>query len=171
MCVSYKDFQGRLLALQHFTLFPLQARAIHAPWHGRHMQTQGRVERADSSNAIHRAVLAKHNGRGSMYDHSHGKSIILHLIFAHAAVIGFSGGSRERAVRRVRNSCHGPSKTQRPRQHVRPQPREIRNRAFEFCRPFPFLALMAGPERARCDMSEIHVHRAATQFSSITVAC
>ena len=171
MCVSDKDFQGRLLALQHFTLFPLQARALHAPWHGRHMQTQGRVERADSSNAIHRAVLAKHNGRGSMYDHSHGKSIILHLIFAHAAVIGFCGESRERAVRRVRNSCHGPSKTQRPRQHVRPQPREIRNRAFEFCRPFPFLALMAGPERARCDMSEIHVHRAATQFSSITIAC
>ena len=171
MCVSYKDFQGRLLALQHFTLFPLQARAIHAPWHGRHMQTQGRVERADSSNAIHRAVLAKHNGRGSMYDRSHGKSIILHLIFAHAAVIGFCGESRERAVRRVRNSCHGPSKTQRPRQHVRPQPREIRNRVFEFCRPFPFLALMAGPERARCDMSEIHVHRAATQFSSITIAC
>ena len=157
--------------MQHFTLFPLQARALHAPWHGRHMQTQGRVERADSSNAIHRAVLAKHNGRGSMYDHSHGKSIILHLIFAHAAVIGFCGESRERAVRRVRNSCHGPSKTQRPRQHVRPQPREIRNRAFEFCRPFPFLALMAGPERARCDMSEIHVHRAATQFSSITIAC
>ena len=135
MCVSDKDFQGRLLALQHFTLFPLQARALHAPWHGRHMQTQGRVERADSSNAIHRAVLAKHNGRGSMYDHSHGKSIILHLIFAHAAVIGFCGGSRERAVRRVRKSWNGPSKTQRPRQHVRPQPREIRNRAFALCPP------------------------------------
>ena len=39
------------------------------------------------------------------------------------------------------------------------------------CAHPPFLALRAGPERVRCDVSEIHVHRAATQFSSITVAC